>query len=203
MMHASYARIAWVVAIVLMALPTAVISAEDQEWSRAYSTEIYAITQILGADEVAGLHDTIEISTDTTPVYGVGMGVNFGAHLNLNSEIMLGWLDIEGTLAGDPPVNVRTDNQQIWLWNLNLDYNILKGRLTPLITAGGGVFGYNGDDRVGETHGSYNAGAGVRWDVSKHLAVRVIYRSTWWEIEDVEDPFRFDGVTASLIWMFK
>jgi hypothetical protein len=36
------------------------------------------------------------------------------------------------------------------------------------------------------------------------IALRVIYRSTWTtKLEDADDPFQFNGVAASLIFMFK
>jgi len=91
-----------------------------------------------------------------------------------------------------------------WLWNVNLDYNILKSRLTPLVTGGIGLMNFhNHAEHRDETHFSYHAGVGGRWDITDRIALRVIYRSTWTEIEDADDPFRFDGVAAHLIFMFK
>ena len=178
------------------------VSAEDGAWSRAYRFDLYALVQVLGNDSTTGHSGTVVAEADTAPVYGVGMGVNLSEHLNLNGEVMLGWMDLEQTWPDSPGLVREDDNTPIWLCNLNLDYNILKGRFTPLVTGGIGAFGFNGDD-FGEVNFSYNVGAGARWDITNHFALRVIYRSTWTEINHGDDPFQFDGVQASFIYSFK
>jgi len=196
-----YGRFGWIV-VVLVICATSMAS-EEKPWSRAYRSELYGVVQVLGSDEVTGLHGAAEASFDTTPVYGVGMGLNFTEHLNVNTEIMLGWADIEDHSVYSPLASDRDDNQQVYLWNVNLDYNILKGRLTPVVSGGIGVLGLNGDHWLHEVHFAGNVGAGLRWDATDHFAVRVLYRATWWEVEDADDPFQFDGVAASFMWTFK
>jgi opacity protein-like surface antigen len=85
-------------------------------------------------------------------------------------------------------------------WNDHL--NILKSRLTPLVTGGVGFIMLT-DNGVSETDFSYNLGVGGRWDITASIALRVIYRSTWARLEDSDDPSRFGGVTANLIFMFQ
>ncbi len=192
----------WVVALSLMIVGTSWASVEEKPWSRAYRSDLYAIVQILGEDKVSALHDSGDVAFETTPVYGVGMGFNFSEHLNVNTEIMLGWADVEE----DSPyweAPLEHDGDSVYLWNVNVDYYFLKGRLTPLVSAGGGILGYNGEDRLHEVHFAGNVGAGIRWDMTDHFALRVMYRSTWWEIENGDDPFQFEGVTASFIYTFK
>lgn len=203
MMEPLYRRFGWVV-VVLTICATSVAS-EDEPWSRIYRSEVYGIFQILGEDTVSAENDygvPGEITTDTTPVYGVGMGLNVTEHLNVNTEIMLGWMDGKDT-SPDWETPVRYDDDSVYLWNVNLDYNILKGRLTPVVSGGVGVLGYNGDNRVHEVHFAGNLAAGIRWDVTDHFAVRVLYRSTWWEMEYADDPSQLDGVTASFMYTFK
>ncbi|MEN6425904.1 MAG: outer membrane beta-barrel protein [Phycisphaerales bacterium] len=197
-------RPGWIIAALLL-IAGASAASEDKPWSRAYKSEIYGVFQILGSDSVSARNDSGVpgvIYTDTTPVYGAGIGLNVTEHLNVNTEIMLGWMDGKDT-SPYWPTPVVYENDSIYLWNVNLDYNILKGRLTPVVSAGAGVLGYNGDNRVHEVHFAGNVGAGIRWDVTDHFAVRVLYRSTWWEMEYADDPSQFDGVTASVIWMLK
>ncbi|HNS21954.1 MAG TPA: outer membrane beta-barrel protein [Sedimentisphaerales bacterium] len=201
MRESLHRRFGWFVAVLMICTTSA--ASEDKPWSRAYRSEVYGVVQVLGSDEVSGLHGMARANFDTTPVYGVGMGVNINAHLNVNTEIMLGWADIKDYWVDMPELADRDENQQIYLWNVNLDYNILKGRLTPVVGGGVGILGLNGDDRLHEVHFAGNVGAGIRWDMTDHLALRVLYRCTWWEIKDADDPFQFDGVTASLIWTFK
>jgi len=196
-----YRRFGWVVAVLMIC--TTSVASEDKPWSRAYRSEVYGVVQILGGDEVSGLHGSARADFDTTPVYGIGMGLNVTDHLNVNTEIMLGWADIEDYSVYAPEASDQDENQQVYLWNVNLDYNILKGRLTPVVSGGVGVLGLNGDDRLHEVHFAGNVGAGIRWDMTDHLALRVLYRCTWWEIDNANEEFQFDGVTASLAYVFK
>jgi len=197
------ARLGWVFAVLLATAATALASGDGKPWSRAYRSELYAIVQVLGGDKVTALHDHGEVTIDTTPVYGAGMGLNINDHVNVNTEIMLGSMDVEEYSPYWMDGPITHDNDSVYLWNLNLDINLLKGRLTPVLTGGVGVLGYNGEDRLHEVHFANNFGAGVRWDVTDRLALRVLYRRTWWEIENGDQPFEFDGVAASLIFMFK
>ncbi len=193
----------WIVAALLMAVVASPSPAEDQSWSRAYRSELYCVVQVMGSDKVTALSRSGEVDIDTTTLYGVGMGLNFTEHFNVNTEIMLGWMDVEERSSYWGGNVIEHDNDSVYLWNVNLDYNFSKGRLTPFVSAGAGVLGYNGDDRLHEVHFAGNAGAGIRWDMTDHFAVRVMYRSTWWEIENGDSPFQFDGVTASLLYTFK
>jgi opacity protein-like surface antigen len=95
----------------------------------------------------------------------------------------------------------------IWLWNVNLDYNILRGRLTSFLTGGIGVFGWSGDwdagGRFRECNFSHNLGVGGRWDITDNIALKVLCRAMWTEVEGADDPLQFDGVTANLVCLFK
>jgi hypothetical protein len=195
-------RLEGIIAVLLVMAGASSVFGEEKPWSRAYRTEVYGICQILGRDAVSAQNESGMIYTDTTPVYGGGIGVNFTDHLNLNTEIMLGWMDGKDT-SPYWEHDVRYENDSIYLWNVNLDYNILKSRITPVISGGVGVLGYNGDNNVHEVHFAGNVAGGIRWDVTDRFAVRVLYRSTWWEMEYADDPSQFDGVTASVIWMLK
>ncbi len=203
MQKQSCMRWKWVVAILAVTAVASVGYAEEKPWRRAYTSDIYAIFQILGSDKVSALDGFGEAGVDTTPIYGFGIGHNFNDHLNLNTEIMLGWWDTTESWPSLPGVVIEHKDDSMYLWEVNLDYNIFKGRLTPLVSGGIGVLGYNGEDRIHEVHFAYNVGGGVRWDIAEHFALRVLYRSTRWEIENGDEPFQFDGVSASLIYTFK
>lgn len=203
MQKQSCVRWEWVVAILAVTVAASAGYAEEKPWSRAYTCDVYGIVQILGDDKVGAPDGLAEVGVDTTPIFGAGVGLNLNDHLNLNTEFMLGWWDTTETFTALPGVVFEHDDDSMYLWQVNLDYNILKGRLTPLVSGGIGVLGYNGEDRIHEIHFAYNVGAGVRWDIAEHFALRVLYRSTWWEITNADDPFQFDGVSASLIYTFK
>jgi len=193
----------WVVGALLIIGAVSTTKAAEKPWRRAYRGELYPIIQVLGSDEVTGFHGAVKVETETTPVFGAGMGVNLSDHLNLNSELLVGRMDTVGSLSLVPDTDVGL-GLTTWLWHANLDYSLLKSRLTPLVTGGVGFVKFHNDaEDIDETHFSYNLGVGGRWDITDRIALRVIYRSTWTEIEDADDPFQFDCVAASLIFMFK
>jgi len=203
MSRQSWVRTEWVAVVTLVSLMASVGYAEGKPWSRALRGELYPAFQMLGSDAVTADHGVMEIEMGDSPTFGAGMGFNLNDHLNINTEILFGSMDMTARLTLAP--EIETDlTLGVFLWNVNLDYNIFESRLTPLITGGGGLLRvHEGDERISETHASGNVGAGIRWDMSDRLALRVIYRWTWTEFEDMDDPFEFDGVAASLIFMFK
>jgi hypothetical protein len=199
-----WARLTWVVGALLVTVAVSTARTEERQWSRAYRGELYPIIQVLGGDEITAYDGLVRVETETTPFFGAGMGVNLSDHLNINTELLLGRMDTVQSIPLVPGTNADL-GLTTWLWNANLDYNILKSRLTPLVTGGVGfVKFHSGAERRDETHFSYNLGVGGRWDITDRIALRVIYRSTWTtKLEDADDPFQFGGVAASLIFMFQ
>ena len=177
--------------------------AEEKPWSRVGRGELYPIVQMLGGDTTSFFGGDLEMDIDSTSAFGAGMGINWDDHFNINTEFLVGRLDATGTSPLAPGVTAELD-VDAWIWNVNLDYNILKSRLTPLVTGGVGLMVLNNHGaNINETDFSYNLGVGGRWDITDGIALRVIYRSTWAKLEDADDPSRFAGVTANLIFMFK
>jgi opacity protein-like surface antigen len=205
----------WVVGVLLVTIAASTANAEDKPWSRAGRLEAFPTFQFLGSDE-ALFHDVrfsggpltedliadARIKVDDTPFFGGGMGYNLNDHFNLNAELVGGRVEFLGHPVGIPELQAHSMTT-LWLGDINLDYNILKSRLTPLVTGGAGFAKWRNHDKgTGEVHWDYNLGAGVRWDMSNHLALRVIYRATWTEMTKADEPFRFGGIAASLIYMF-
>jgi opacity protein-like surface antigen len=193
----------WVVGALLVVVAVSMVSAQDDEWSRAYRFELYPVLQMLGGDTVSTYSGSVDAKIEAAPLYGAGMGVNLGDHFNLNTKFLAGRTDLVWTepgVPGEDSVGVTT-----WLWDANLDYNILKGRLTPLVTGGLGVMNlHRHATQNDESHFTYNVGVGGRWDITDRIALRVVYRSLWMErLEVADDPFRFNVVEGSLIFMFK
>jgi opacity protein-like surface antigen len=167
-----------------------------QEWSRGEKIEIYTASQYMGSvsthETISGRKSTLRI--DSTFAFGVGVAYNVNDHLNLNSHLLYGATDVRMIGVGMMAVTEDTD---LWIWDVNLDYNIMKGRLTPVITGGIGTIGFSGSG-FSETDFSYNLGAGVRWDFSDKFFIKAIYKNTWTEIEDTDDRVDFDGVCVSV-----
>jgi len=166
-----------------------------QEWSRSRKTELFGTFQTMGGGESSGLG--ITAGFDDATVYGFGVGYNLDDHLNLNTDFLFGSTDYIATGYG---VTIEGD-ADLYLWNVNLDYNILEDRLTPVVTGGIGLFGLSGAD-FEESNFSYNLGFGGRWDISDNFAVKALYKFTWTNLEDSDSKTRFDGVMVSLVYMF-
>jgi opacity protein-like surface antigen len=196
-------RLPWGVGALLVAIAVSTAQAEEKPWSRAYRGELYPIIQMLSGDTVTGFNGTVQSKTEDSLAFGAGMGLNLTDHLNVNTDLLAGHID---TVASIPQVaGAEADiGLTAWLWHANLDYNILKSRLTPLVTGGLGFVKIQAHpENIDETRFSYNVGVGGRWDIADRLALRVTYRWTWTKIEDADDPFLFKGVAANLIFMFK
>jgi opacity protein-like surface antigen len=178
------------------------ISAEctAQGMGRAGRMEIFAVGQVTSDDSTTGMGLTIEL--DDTAMGGVGLGYNFNDHINLNTAVYFGEIDITGTAS--PWYRVESDSS-LWSWELNLDLNVLKTSFTPVLTAGLGFFSFDGDFDgfdFGETDFSYNVGVGLRWDVADHLLLKLLYKPTWTKLEDTDSSIRFDTVSLSIGYIF-
>jgi opacity protein-like surface antigen len=166
-----------------------------QDWSRKGKSEFFGVFQTMGGDTTTGLGITLEMSDFT--LYGLGLGYNPTDHWNVNTNLLFGSTDITGTELG---ITV-TDDCSIWGWDVNLDYNILKDRLTPLVSAGIGFFNLNSFG-ASETDFSYKLGAGLRWDVTDNLSLKAMYNCTWTTMEDTDSALQLDGFSFGIAYMF-
>jgi len=166
-----------------------------QEWIRTGKTEIFGTFQTMGGGETSGLGVTVDF--DDATVYGFGIGYNLDNHFNLNTDFLFGSTDFTATGFG---ATIEGD-VDLWLWNVNLDYNFFEDRLTPVVTGGIGLFGLSSEDSS-ESNFSYNLGFGGRWDISDNFAVKALYKFTWTALKDSDSNTRFDGVMVSLVYMF-
>jgi opacity protein-like surface antigen len=194
-------RLVWVVAVALVSIVAASVANGQEEWSRAGRSDIFFVVQTVGSDKVTAFDGFAEGEIDAFTSFGGGIGSNFGDHLYLSMELMFGSTTFVTTIPSIPGASSSLD-ATAWQWNINLDYNILKGRLTPLVSGGIGLFGWSGDE-FSESNFSYNLGAGGRWDITDNIVLRVLYRITWTTIEDADEAYQFDGVMATIGYMFK
>jgi hypothetical protein len=135
---------------------------------------------------------------------GIGGGFNFSDHLNLSLALDFGNAETEVTTEGgtmySPNGNyskygnsVKTRDCFTMAWDLTLDYNILKSRLTPVLEGGIGMRGIWDVPRVKEKYyygdrydgpdsnpvdGFFNVsgGGGVRWDINSRWFAKAIYK---------------------------
>ena len=178
-----------------------------QEWSREGKTEFFGMIQMLAGDDIDySIEDELPVTLDLDDgiVYGIGLGYNMTDNWNLNTNLLFGSADADVKISGD---KAGTEDMDYFLWDINLDYNIWKERFTPLVTGGIGFMDFGIDPggslgEVDETDFSYNLGFGARWDVKDNLLLKLVYRSTWTELDDADGDQRFDSVSLSVGYMF-
>ena len=172
-----------------------------QAGSRSGKSEIYGILQTLGgwSDKESGtiLGETVslEYGLDDAFIYGVGIGYNIDDHFNLNTDFAFGTQDVFAEFEAVGIVVKGKESATVFLWNVNLDYNILAEPLTPLVSAGIGYATYSGSGATGSDF-TYNIGGGGRWDISDNFFVKATYRMTWFE------DFDQDGIFVGIGYMF-
>lgn len=179
------------------------VSPLDQ-FSRKGKPEFYGVAEYLTAWRTTKFSHDHYLKIDSGFGGGVGFGYNINDYLNVNSSITGASLDFEtqnsffGTTSGDTAF-VK--------WDVSLDYNILKKRLTPLLTAGAGATYFSGNFanqwfNLGETGVIWGVGGGVRWDISDHWFAKAIYRANWNDLQDADEITRFSSIALSIGYTF-
>lgn len=170
-----------------------------QNFKRKGRTEIFGLIQQMSGDTTTGLGMNMEVDSFTG--FGFGSGYNFNENFNINFDIFFSSTDIN---AGVYDISVTGDSS-IWGLDFNLDYNILKTKITPIVTAGIGFINFSGDFQgfdFNETDFSYNLGIGSRFDITEHFLIKGLYRATWTKLEDTDKKIMLDGISLSLGYNF-
>ena len=174
------------------------------ESSRKAKPEIYGIAEYFTNWEMIELYDgELSLKMDSGWGGGVGLGFNFNEYLNLNMTFVGASLDFktENSVLDENDTTVVQGN-------FNLDYNILKKRLTPLLTVGAGLthfsndFGDNSWFNYGERNFSWGFGGGVRWDISDDWFMKAIYRVNWTNVENSDNTTRFNSIALGVGYVF-
>ena len=197
----------WMLAISALAALGVLSPANAQRWTRKGQVDIYGVGQYLAGGQADYSKFGVRLDIKETGLGGLGFGYNFTDHLNLNLELLLGNTDF---VASGPGPNL-IDDTLIASGKVNLDYNLLKSRFTPVLTGGLGFFTFssklqNADPVLvcyydswwgnycayatptyDETDLSFNAGAGFRWDPTDYLFVKAIGGATWVKLRHSDD----------------
>ena len=172
--------------------------------SRANRWEIYGFGDYLsGANTTKAAGGGVELEFDKGFGGGVAFGYNINNHLNFNTEMGGGTIDLEARGFG----NTIQGDATTFKWNLNLDYNVLKTRLTPFLSGGVGLMHFSGDfggssSEFSETDLSWGAGGGLRWDISDRWFVKAQYRATWASLKDSDNTTLFHGASVGVGFKF-
>ena len=159
--------------------------------------------------------------------FRVGMGYNYTDNLLVSFDIGMDQMDYKANLAGDEPgvvFPIKGELQYLTLM-MNGTYNFFQSRLTPFVTGGlgwtwidtniaseppqGGCwwtwYGYvctSWQNTKTVDAFSYQAGAGIRYDVSDSFVIQGSYRMTWMNLKDAEGTPDIDGFQLSIGWKF-
>jgi opacity protein-like surface antigen len=201
--------------VALGAMVLAALALQAQESGKDYPQragvrEFYLGVGIFTAPTIAvnnvtlpgvGTHDSV-MSFDDAYLYGLGFGYGLNDHFNLNGEMNWGNMDYRMNWG---PYELKGTGS-LFTSRLNLDYNIMKTRLTPVVTGGIGYdyfdsgipkgspeyvcwwdpwWGYVCNGYVETHHTSeftWNAGVGLRYDMTSGLFLKLLYDVTWMKV---------------------
>ena len=174
---------------------------------RVEKTELYGIGQYLHSGNI-NYHSPnggdLTLKMDDTGLGGFGIAYHFNTFLSVRADFMFGGATFSANVPTDTggTVGIKQD-AFIQTGRVNLDYNMINRRLTPVLTAGIGYqyleaeipnsapittcwyspwWGWvctSGYPVYYETDFTWNAGAGLRWDVTDHFFVKAMAGANW------------------------
>lgn len=175
--------------------------------TRMNKREFYGVFQQMGGDKTTGSESgvTIGIEVDDFTVFGFGCGYNMNENINIGLNLLFGSTDFIFDASGYGISMGGSADTSVMGYELNLDVNILKNQITPMITGGIGFFRFSGDigsSSFSETDFSYNIGFGVRWDATDHFLIKGLYKMSWTTLEDTDEKICLNGLSVGLGYMF-
>ena len=171
-----------------------------EPFSRMNKFEVYGLGQYLHQFDTT-FNDpylgSVKMKMDDTGLGGVGAAYHFNDFLAVRADFMFG----EATLHTQGPDGMDVTPAQtafLHTGRLNLDYNMINRRITPVLTAGIGyqyleidenqTFDVQGIYRsyhttqsasYYETDFTWNVGAGFRWNVTDQFFIKVMAGPQW------------------------
>jgi opacity protein-like surface antigen len=152
--------------------------------ARDDKTDLFLLGQFATSDDTTFQFQgqSLDLEYDDTLSLGIGVGRNFNNHLNVNGTVLF----TESTLNFSNGFSTASEDATLVAPDVNVDWNFLDGNVTPFVTAGAGMMLFFFDD-FDEIDFSYGGGAGVRWDVSDEMFMKVWYRARWFELDRTDD----------------
>jgi opacity protein-like surface antigen len=186
---------------------------------RLFTAPVITKSNVRFEDQIGTFDGTFKI--DDTDLFGFSWGYNYGSHLNLNLEMALGRPDFKGSWG----TSTLSGTADMWTGDLNVEYNLLKSRFTPFVGVGLGFMYFDSNIPEGDpdvwcwwdyywgyvcgasqsTHSAtdftWNATAGVRWEVTDRLLLKASYKAMWTKVGD-SGTVLFPQYSLSAGWLF-
>ncbi len=175
----------------------AFITVCDAQGFRREGLEIFGIYQMVRGDTAEFSDVGVKLGFNDNRLYGFGLGINLSENINVNTDVLFSTSEVDIST----PLGSGSVDADLVFWDINVDYNILRERFSPVISAGAGFFNSQTSDTIpsiDETDVSFNFGAGVRWDVVDGVFFKAMYRWTFTKIEESDENILFDGLSLSL-----
>jgi opacity protein-like surface antigen len=191
--------------------------------SRRGVTEFYGIGQYLHSDDITfkGPFGDVRTKMDDSGLGGFGIAFHFSDFFSVHTDFMFGNATFSGNAPLESGVGTIGFKQDAFIstGRFNVDYNIINRRITPFVTAGIG-YQYLETDlhhtdvttcwwdpwwgwvcssdhlHAWETDFTWNAGGGLRWNVTEGLMVKAMFGATWLEYSNSR------GITTQLEGVF-
>ena len=192
--------------------------------TRKGMTEVYGIGQYLNSENInfnGPFGGSIDTKMDDTGLGGFGIAFHFSDFFSVHGDFMFGSATFSGTVPLETGgTTYVSQGAFLQTGRFNLDYNMINRRLTPVITGGIGYqyietelnslppvntcwwdpwWGWYCDTAhhyAWQTDFTWNAGAGIRWNITDNLFVKVTGGATWLEYSGAH------GVTTQIEGIF-
>jgi len=157
------------------------------------------------------------VDLDATMGWGFGFGYNFNDHFNLNGMFTWSQRNYKATVVNTDGTNQKYNNTLYSsTFGVNGIYYLLSGDITPFVSAGIGMTYLDSNIQNGPASGScwydpwwgyvcnnyvptktqydvsYNAGIGVRFDLSRQFSLQPSYNKMWVDINKSSGTPDFD-----------
>jgi len=183
--------------VAVFLLGTIVVHAQE-EWHRKGTWEIYGSGQYLFGNTVDFSKFGARLKVDDTAMFGLGAGYHITDHWAVSLDLLGGF-----TSFNSSGMQLALNNDAFVLSaNLNAEYNFLRGRFSPLLRAGLGLYDITDNagywSTYGETDLSWNVGGGLRWNLSDHFVLKLIGGASWTNLKDSSSTAEFGFVTLGI-----
>ncbi len=178
-----------------------------EPFSRVGRGEVYGIAEYLHQGDTtysspSQLNGAVKLKLDDTGLGGFGAAFHFNDFFAVHADFLLG----PATFHVEAPNGASStygEDSFIHSGRFNLDWNMINRRLSPFITAGIGYqymeidqahyysqYGYHHHhyrDYYSETDFTWNVGAGIRWNITDNLMIKLSGGAQWLTYQDAEN----------------